>query len=140
MSGIPDIHAIAASEDFNTATFDFLYPAPINELRCRMGLAPNCDPQPFQCRYTANQVLIHGTSESDIRQAKKECAGRGTCHIEPVGGEGGLIETPIRDAVLAQDVYGRNSNRKRHTFMLQALRITIVSVIIMLLYSSWSMA
>jgi len=139
-----DIIESGEADSFMDDTFDFLYPIPKNQLACRMGLCSNtmtgCFPSYFQCRNTENLISINGMSITDINKARQECQARNTCNIEPVGGEGGLIETPIRDDHLAQNIFERDDYRRSKIRDLQLLRIALIgtAVVLTCLYLSRS--
>lgn len=126
-----DILENGEAQEFLDKTFDFLYPVSADEVPCKMGMCANsmneCQPSLFQCRVTENQVTISGMGDADIEKARLECAARNTCGIEPVGGEGGIIETPIRDDALAQDIYDRRAERHNKIDQLQVIRITLIA-------------
>lgn len=97
------------TQEFKERTADFLYPA--SDTRCRLGLCRNCKPDNFKCKYSPYYVTISGMSESDIDEARYQCSGRSTLHVEPVGGEGGLIETPISNDPLPANLVQRIAHR-----------------------------
>lgn len=126
-----DIHDLSAASDFNAATFDFLYPVHVNKLMCHMGLCKQCSPQLFSCRYTENLINVTGMSDDDITKARTKCSSRNTCDTEPVGGEGGLVETPIRDDALSQNIFHRNNGLLHRMRWLKITRNVIIILIIM---------
>lgn len=131
-----DIHDKAEAQAFEDATFDFLYPASIDTLHCRVGLCEGigCSPSLFKCRYSENLVRISGLTAEDVQRARVQCAARNTCDIEPVGGEGGLIETPIRDDPLPQNIVERKSMRAAQLDRLQNVRLILVAAIVIFVF------
>ena len=97
----------AQAQEFLAATEDFLYPISAEKVHCHLGQCSNeaCFARPFRCRYTENVVVMQGMSPGDIERARGLCASNNTCHVEPIGGEGGLVETPIRDDPVAQHIH-----------------------------------
>ena len=115
------------AQEFLEQVEDFLYPVDVERVHCQLGLCSVCaDPSPFQCRYTENQVIIQSMDNDSIADARLVCASNNTCGIEPVGGEGGIIETPIRDDAAAQDVVGRRVDRDDQIQRLSDWRIVFI--------------
>jgi hypothetical protein len=115
------------AQEFLEQTFDFLYPVDVERVQCQLGLCPACpNANAFKCRYTENTVVLTSMDADAIANARLICASNNTCGIEPVGGEGGIIETPIRDDASAMNVVNRRAGRDTHIQNLANLRLLLI--------------
>ena len=122
----------AEAHDFHNATFDFLLPAQTHHVHCRTG-ARGCSPSLFKCRHTEHLVEIDGMSQDHIDEARHQCNARNTC-IDPIGGEGSLVETPIPDDPIPANLIERPQLRETRLANLQLGRwIAVVLVVLLLL-------
>ena len=128
------------AEEFLAEVDDFLVPIHADKVFCQLGICPNTDhdcwPELWQCKYSENMVRISGLEDDGIRAARLECMANNTCNIEPVGGEGGLIETPQRDDFLPQDIVNRECGRDARVESLKQLRLVLIvncAIVIILL-------
>ena len=131
----------AAAEEFLAQTEDFLVPVDTNKVFCQLGICPNthrkCWPRLWKCKYSENMVHIAGMSRAAVDDARRQCRANNTCGIEPVGGEGGIIETPQRDDFLPQDIFNRQKERDQDVGYLRKYRILLVLVLIAVLCFSY---
>ena len=111
MSCVLDMFQENEEQEFQAKTSDFLYET--DSPYCQMGLCGQCLPKPFQCKFSSYTVNMSGMSDDDISRAREMCRLRGTCDVEATGGEGGLIQHPIRDDVVGQAVYDKWDGGRR---------------------------
>ncbi len=99
-------------QQFRDATADFLDPVSDADYACNFNLCDpvrDCTPVQFKCSFGPESVTVTGTHHQDIQTARMQCAGSEDVDVEPVGGQGGMIVTPIRDDAMAE----HNFHRKR---------------------------
>lgn len=137
---------IADKVEFQDATVDFIEPMADDDLDCAMnicGFAENvgwyvpqdtCTPKSFKCKFGTNFVDFTNFTDSEIAQKRKECAACDDINIEPVGGQGGIIRTPIRDDIEATDVFVRKHGIHRRLKMLWILLGTLMIFLALLVF------
>ena len=126
-------------DDFVEATSDFLEPMSESDIACAMNVCEDngslpqttCTPKPFKCKFGPNFVMFTAFDEDEIAQKRKECAACDDINVEPVGGQGGWIRTPIRDDVEAADVFVRKHGLHRR---LKTLWILLALLVLFLIF------
>lgn len=126
---------ISERDDFVEATSDFLEVMADADLNCAMKVCGadlgGCTPKTFKCKFGTNFVEFSDFSTSEIAQKRKECIACDDINIEPVGGQGGIIRTPIRDDVEATDIFMRKHALHKR---LKMLYILLLALFLLLLF------
>lgn len=120
-------------ENFRDQTSDFLEDMSDEQLRCNLGLGMDqpCSPTTFKCTFGPNSIEFPAASETWLEDMRSACSCGDDLNTEPVGGQGGIIQTPIRDDILASDMYHRKRHMKKQ---LKLMRIALVGLVLIALY------
>lgn len=133
------MNCVSAEElqKFRESTADFLEPLSDADMACNFNLCGHsggCLPVQFKCSFGPENVTLLGTKNSDIRKARMQCAGSDDIDVEPVGGQGGMVVTPIRDDVRAEFTFHQKNNRRQNKKELQILLFVMIVVAIYLTF------
>ncbi len=96
--------------------------------------------QLWKCKRSVDFVQLGGFGQDAVDDAKSQCLANDDTNAEPVGGQGGIVRTPIRDDFLPSQLFDarqeRSLQREHDASIINLLIIVLVVIVVMFVWGS----